>query len=59
MVVLKIRWLKKGIATQRPREAPTNYQIKDYDTKRYVARDFSIAKIKRTNFLAAWERATL
>ncbi len=30
-----------------------------YATARYGCRDFSMAKISRTSFLAAWEIATL
>ena len=53
------RRFKKGIAKQRPRKAPANYQKDNQAVKRYAALDFSIANMRRTNFLAAGERAIL
>ena len=47
------RRFKKGIAKQRPRKAPANYQKDNQAVKRYAALDFSIANMRRTNFLVA------
>ena len=53
-VVVKKRWLKKGIAKLRPCQAPAGYSSScTQAAEQYGCRDFSKAKIKRTNFLAA------
>ena len=54
------RWFKKGIAKLRSCQTPAGYSSSfTQAAKQYGCLDFSIAKIKRTSFLAAWESATL
>ena len=58
----KGRWSEKGMAKQRPvkaRKGPKWLLRENQGAERYGCRDFSKAKISRTNFLAAWDRATL
>lgn len=48
------RWLKKGIAKLRSCQTPAGYSSScTQEAKQYGCPDFSMAKIRRTNFLAA------
>ena len=57
---MKSKWFKKGIAKLRSCQTPAGYSSSCAQAaNRYGCRDFSMAKIRRTSFLAAWEIATL
>ena len=54
MEVVKKRWLKKGKAKLRPCLSPAGYSSScTQAAEQYGCLDFTKAKIKRTNFLAA------
>ncbi|GAB2046036.1 hypothetical protein AGATL06_25350 [Agathobaculum sp. TL06] len=54
------RWLKKGIAKLRSCQTSAGYLSSCAQaSEQYGCLDFSMANIRRTNFLVAWEIATL
>lgn len=57
---MKSKWFKKGIAKLRSCQTPAAYSSSCAQAaEQYGCLDFSMANIRRTNFLAAWEIATL